>query len=117
MAVDVDLDGERQPGLQANVDQPDRGIEKVIIKHPLLPRSADEFGSFGTGNQREGRTGLQGTEDADEALGDTLFADEAPCPFLLAEPACAINVGASRFALPVLGVLDQAVGVLRRRFS
>src|SRR5512135_203610 len=47
VAVDVDLDGERQPGLQADVDQAELGIEEVVIEHSLLPGSADELGPLG----------------------------------------------------------------------
>ena len=56
VAIDVDLDGERQPGLQANVDQAELGIEEVVIEDPLLPRSADELRPLGTGmSAKEGQ--------------------------------------------------------------
>ena len=39
VAIDVDLDGEREPGLQADVDQAELGIEEVVVEDPLLPAS------------------------------------------------------------------------------
>ena len=48
VAIDIDLDGERQPGLQTNVDQAELGIEEVVVKDPLLPRSTDELRAIGT---------------------------------------------------------------------
>ena len=114
VAVDVDLDRERQPGLQADVDQAELRIEEVIVEHALLPGSADELGPFGAGHECEGRAGFLGAEDADESLGDALVADEVLGPLVLAELAGAIDVGAAGLLRPALGVLDQAVGVLGR---
>ena len=114
MAVDVDLDSERQPGLQADVDQAELRIEEVVIEDPLLPGSADELRPFGAGHECEGRTGFLGAEDADESLGDALVADEVVGPLVLAELAGAIHVGAAGLLRPALGMLDQAVGVLGR---
>ena len=115
VAVDVDLDGERQPGLQADVDQAELGIEEVVVEHPLLSGSTDELGPFGAGHECEGGTGFLGAEDADESLGDALVADEVLGPLVLAELAGAILVGAAGLLRPVLGMLDQAVGVLGRQ--
>ena len=112
VAIDVDLDGERQPGLQADVDQAELGIEEVVIEDPLLPGSADELGPFGARHEREGGTGFLGAEDADESLGDALVADQVVGPLVLAELAGAIEVGAAGLPCPVLGMLDQTVGVL-----
>jgi hypothetical protein len=114
VAVDVDLDGERQPGLQADVDQAELGIEEVVIEHPLLPGSADELGPLGAGHKSEGRASFLSAEDADESLGDALVADEVLGPLVLAELAGAIFVGATGIPSPALGMLDQAVGVLGR---
>ena len=113
VAVDIDLDGERQPGLQANVDQSELGIEEVIVKHALLPGSTDELRSLGAWNEGKGRTGLQGAQDADKSCDDTLLADDALSPLVLAEVTGAIQVGAPGLASPILGVRDKAVGVLR----
>ena len=112
VAVDVDLDGERQPGLQADVDQAELGIEEVVVEHPLLSVSTDELGPLGAGHECEGRTGFQSAEDADESLGDALVADEVVGPLVLAELAGAIDVGAAGLPSPFLGMLDQTVGVL-----
>ena len=114
VAVDVDLDGERQPGLQADVDQAELGIEEVVVEDPLLPGSADELGPLGARHECEGRTGFLSAEDADESLGDALVADEVVGPLVLAELAGAIHVGAAGLPRPALGMRDQAVGVLGR---
>jgi hypothetical protein len=72
VAVDIDPDGERQPGLQANVDQPEPRVEGVAIKDPLLPGSADELGAFGSGHECQARTGFLRAEDPDKSLGEAL---------------------------------------------
>ena len=79
VAIDVELDDERQPGLQTNVDQSELGIEEVIIKDPLLPKSTDEPRTIGTRYECKGGTRFLGGEDADEPLGDALIADEVLC--------------------------------------
>jgi hypothetical protein len=109
MAIDVDLDGERQPGLQTNVNQSELGIEEAIIKNPLLPRPTDELRTIGTRYERKGRTRFLGGEDADEPLGGALIADEVLCSLVLAELASAILVYAAGLPGPALSVLDQAV--------
>ena len=68
VAIDIDLDGERQPGLQANVDQAELSIEEVVIKDSLLPESADELRAIGTGYECKGRTGFLSAENTDESL-------------------------------------------------
>src|SRR5271169_3584069 len=35
MAIDVDLHGEREPALQAEVDQAKLGIEEIVVQHAL----------------------------------------------------------------------------------
>src|SRR5205814_5214570 len=112
VAIDVDLDGERQPGLQADVDQAELGIEKVVIEDPLLPRSADELRSIGAGDECKGGTGFLGAQDADKSFEDALVSYELLSPLVLAELAGAILVGAASLPRPVLGVIDQSVGVL-----
>ena len=114
VAIDVDLDSERQPGLQANVDQAELGIEEVVIEDPLLPGSADELGPVGTRHKREGRTRLLGAEDTDKSLGDTLVADEVLGPLVLAELAGAIQVDSASLPRPALSMRDETVRVLRR---
>ena len=39
----IDLDGERQPGLQANVNEAGQRIEEIVVENPLLPGSAHEL--------------------------------------------------------------------------
>jgi hypothetical protein len=109
VAIDVDLDRKRQPGLQANVDQAELGIEKVIIKDPLLPRPTDELRTIGTKYECKGMTCFLGAEDADEPLGDTLIANDVLGPLVFAELASAILVYAACLPSPALSVLDQAV--------
>ncbi len=53
VAVDIDLDSERQPGLQADMDQTELRIEEVVIKDSLLPRPADELGPVGARHEGE----------------------------------------------------------------
>ena len=114
MAVDVDLDSEREPGLYADVDQAELWIEEVVIEYPLLPRSADELRAFGTWHKRKGGTRLLSAEDTDESLGNTLGADQVEGPLVLAELAGAIQVDSAGLLRQSLGMRDQAIGALRR---
>ena len=95
VAIDVDLDSERQPGLQAHMDQAELRIKEVIIEDSLLPGSADELGPFGARHECEGRTSFLSAEDTNESLGDALIADEVVGPLVLAELPCAIHVGSA----------------------
>src|SRR5262249_26197966 len=80
---------------------------------PLLPRSTDELGAIGARHESKGGAGFLGAEDADKSLGDALVACELLSPPVLAELAGAILVGAASLPRPVLGVIDQSVGILR----
>ena len=112
MAVDVDLDGERQPGLEADVDQAELTVEEVVVEDALLSGSAHELRPFRAGHECERGTGFQGTEDAHESFGDALVSNEVERPLVLAELAGAILVGATGLRRPVPSMHDQTIGVL-----
>jgi hypothetical protein len=48
VASDVDLDGARQPGLQAAVDQAALGIEEVVLGKGLCPLKSPESADLAT---------------------------------------------------------------------
>ncbi len=95
VSVDADLQRERGPCLQTNVDETEIAVEKIPVKDPLLPRSGDEPGSLGSPDQIERVAGFQSAEDADETGLDALFAKEPFGPLILAEGSGAIEIGAS----------------------
>jgi hypothetical protein len=112
VAIDIDLDSQRQPGLQANVNQAELRIEEIVVENPLLPGSAHELRPTGARHDCERGTGFQGAEDAGQSLGDALIADEILGPLVLAELAGAIHVVTGGLLRPVPGMSDQTVRVL-----
>ena len=76
VAVDVDLDGEREPGRQADVDQAQLGIEEVEVQDALLPARVDQAGAVLAGDQLEAGAALHAAEDADQALEDRSLSED-----------------------------------------
>ena len=67
VTVDIDLQCERQPGLQADVNQAELRIEKVVIEHALLARPRDQPRPPLAGNQLKRIASFQRTENADQS--------------------------------------------------
>ena len=115
VAVDADLQRIRSPGLQADMDQAQLFIEKVVVEDALPPRHGHEArprrGEF------EGKriAGFHGAQDADEAAVDALFAQDFLGPLVLAKGTRAIEKSPVGFAGPTLGVSDERIGVLGRQ--
>src|SRR5436309_10220028 len=73
VAVDVDLDGGREPGLQANVDQAEFRIEEVVVEHALRSASEDEARASVAVEQLDRTAGCQATQDGHQAVAQTPF--------------------------------------------
>jgi hypothetical protein len=74
MAVGVNLEGERSPRLQTDVDQTQLRIEEIVVENALLPGPGKEAGPFVTWNQLERVAGFLGAKNADETVFDALLA-------------------------------------------
>src|SRR5260370_37258174 len=112
VAVDIDLERERQPGLEADVHEAKTRIEEIVVEHALLPWPRDKARTFFAARELKGVAGFLGAQDPDESLGNAVLADEFLGPFLLAELAGAIQEDAPGFASESFPVLDKFLGVL-----
>src|SRR4029079_354120 len=70
VAVDVDLDGEREPSRQAAVDQAQDGIEEVKVQDALLAALVDQAGPVLGGDELETGTAFHAAEATDQDLED-----------------------------------------------
>ena len=59
VAVDGDLDDEREPGLDADMDEAKLGMEEIIIEAEALAVSGGDSGSADAPGDFEGETGFQ----------------------------------------------------------
>jgi hypothetical protein len=113
VAVRVDLECERRPGLQTDMDQAQLRVEEIVVKNALLPRPGHKLRPLLAGNEGERVAGFLSAEDADEAFFDAMFAKESFRPRLFFEGAGAIQIRSPRLASDVLGVLNEGLGELR----
>src|SRR5258708_16479036 len=100
VAVDVDLQRERRPGLQANMNETKLRIEEVIVEHTLLAWLGDEPWSLVAWHQRERVARFLRAEDADEPTFDALLADQTFVPMVLFEGAVSLESYNSIFYIP-----------------
>jgi hypothetical protein len=56
VAVRVDLEGKRGPGLQTDMDQAQLRVEEIVVKDALLPRPGNELRPLLAGNEERGQT-------------------------------------------------------------
>jgi hypothetical protein len=75
VAVDVDLRGEGESGLDTDVAETEVRIEEVEIEHALQPAGEDQPGPAVAVAEFDRAAGLLAAEDADEPLAETAFAD------------------------------------------
>ena len=111
VAVDVDLDGEREPGRQPDVDQAQVGIEEVEVEHALLPACVDQAGAVLAGDQLEAGAAFHAAEDADQPFADRPLSQELVDELVLAVGALEVVVLGAGLLGQALGVIDQGFGL------
>jgi hypothetical protein len=76
-AVHVDLDLEGEPALEADMDEPEGGVEEVEVQVQALAPPAPDLEATGlrVAGDVEGAAGLHRREHAHEALGDAVTLD------------------------------------------
>lgn len=72
MAVEVDLDLQREPGLHANVDEPQVAIHEVVVQVQAFALGRLHVGLPGREAQRERAAWFDGREDAHQAVRDAV---------------------------------------------
>ncbi len=109
VAIDGDLKNEGEPGLDADMDETEFGMEEIIIDTKALAirgkdtRSADAIADF------EGRAGFQFGKDTDQAAGNVHFSRDAACFIVLADVAREVLVKTVMFGGRIFGMKDKAI--------
>src|SRR5262249_13073677 len=114
VAVDVDLGGEGEPGLHADVAEAELGVEEVEVQHALGPKGEDEPGSAVAVAELDGAAGVLAAQDTDEALAEAACADLRPHEVFLAVAALEVDVGGAVPGSAVFSVGDEAFGFALR---
>src|SRR5579883_2606681 len=112
VAIDVDLDREREPGRQADVDQAQLRVEEVGVQDALLPPRIDQARSALAGGQPEAGAALHAAEDDDQALDQVgSLSQDLVDQLVLAMGPLKEAVVAAGFLGHLLGVVDDGVGL------
>ena len=114
VAVDVDLDLEGKPGLDAEVDEAEAGKDVVEVDEEALPPGALELRSALAVGDLKRSTRLNGGEDADEAVGDLVPTSDDAGEILFTGVASEIAVRPADLSGDGLGVRLDALGLARR---
>ena len=110
MAIDINLTGERSPGLQTDMHQAEVGIEEVIIKDALRHSARHKNGAFIGIAKFERRTGFLDAQDADKTLLDVVLVALALGPGVLVDVALKIQIRSTELGRVILGMLHETLG-------
>ena len=75
-AVDADLDGEGDPGLQAHVHEPELTVEEVEVDVETGAIGRFESENVVAAEEAEGSADFDASEDTDESFADLVFFDD-----------------------------------------
>jgi len=114
VAVDVDLDRERKPGLDAHVHETELAVDVVEIHAQTTRRTRGQTWFALPVLQLETMAGLNAREDANQSFRDPVALCDLPRPFFLAHRRVEINIRPPRPAGNFLGVIRDAVRTQRR---
>src|SRR5713101_7701215 len=110
VAVDVDLGGEREPSLHADVAEAEFRIQEVEVEDALGPAGEGEPGPTIAVAEFDRAAGLLAAEDADEALAETAFADLLLHEVFLAVASLKVDIRGTLPSSEVFGVGDEEFG-------
>jgi len=114
MAVDIDLRGEGEPGLDADVAEAELGIEEVEVENTLRAAGEDESGAALAIAEFDGAAGLLAAKDADEALAQAARADLLLDEVFLAVVPLEVLVRGAVLGGEVFGVANDECGFFLR---
>ena len=107
MAVEVDLDGEREPGLQADVEETELAVQEVEVEEEALPpRRADHRPPLPRGEAKAAAR-LDRGEDAHQALADAIAAGDLAGALVLPHGGLEVLPGTARLLCDRVGVRPQ----------
>src|SRR5262249_53278981 len=114
VAVDVDLGGEGEPGLHADVAEADLRVQEVEVQNALGPKGEDKPGAAVAVAEFDRAARLLTAEDADEAVAQLACADLLLHEVSLAVAALEVEVGGAVAGGEVSGVADETFGFALR---
>jgi hypothetical protein len=112
VAVDADLNGEGKAGLLADVDEPELGIEEVVVKDAEGPASERQTRSSLSVQELDGAAIFEDAEDSDEAVVVGFGVEEIAYDLLLGVLALQEQVGDVGLLRHGLSVFDDSLGML-----
>lgn len=111
MAIDGNLNDERKPGLDADVDKAELGMDEIIIETEAFAVCGKDTWPADAIADFEGGTGFQFGKDADQTAGNVQFLSDAAGFIVLADMAREILIRAVMFCGHGFGVQNQAIGL------
>src|SRR5262249_37231072 len=93
VAVEADLGGEGEPGLDADVPQPELLIEEVEVQDALRPAREDQSGPVLAVAELDGAAVLLAAQDTNQALAEAALADVLLDEVFLAVLPLEVDVG------------------------
>jgi len=108
MAVDVDLDGEGKPGLQAHVHQAEVAVEVVEVQAEATRLGADQPGPLFAVAELKALGLFEDGKDADQAFGEAVAFGDLAGFVVLAD-------GAGQVLIRATGLGGELLGVALRR--
>jgi hypothetical protein len=109
VAVDGDLNNEREPGLDADMDETEYGVEEIIIDAEALAMRGKDAGAADAVADFKGRAGFQFGKDTDQAAGNVQFSRDAACFIVLTDVAREVLVKTVMFGGCIFGMKDKAI--------
>lgn len=111
--VDVDLDGEWEPRLNAHVDEAKVGVEVVEVQAKAFAPGRTQSRPVLAKCDLEAVAGLNGCKNADEALADTVSLGDFASQLFLASPLLEVDVGSGQLVGHGPGVKLESLGLIR----
>lgn len=111
MAVDGDLDDEREPALQSHMNETQFGMQEVVVQTQAFTSSELNAWTAFCVCDFECGTRFQLREHADQSLANVVSFCDAPGLLVFSHMATQVLVRAAGFGGRSLGVIDELVGV------
>jgi hypothetical protein len=112
VTVDIDLDGEREPSGQADVDLAQISIHEVEVEHALGSACVDQSRAPLAVDELEAGASLHAAEDADQSIKDGSLSQDLFDEFVLAVMALKKSVFSAGLLGQSLGIVDEGLGLV-----
>src|SRR5262249_7275209 len=112
MAVDVNLERIREPGLHAEVEQAKVGVEEVVVEDALRTPGEDQARSPVAIAELDRAAGFLAAQHTDQSLAEAALADDLLDQVFLAVLALQVVVGGLVLRGELFAVRDEDFGLL-----